>query len=65
MPELADYFIRFYGYELLGHCVGGPAPGARHEFVLNTIDGIEVGEDVVALTGTGRRTGMPVRYQDD
>lgn len=63
MPELAHHFIRFYGYELLGHWVGGAA--GEHDWVLNTIDRIELAEDVVALSGTARRAGTPVRYQDD
>lgn len=63
-PELARHFIRFFGYDLLVYwLVDGPSDLER-DFVLNTIDAIDVGDDVVALSGTARRTGMPVRYQD-
>lgn len=65
MPDLARYFVRLFGYDLLAWwLVDGPTDDER-DFVLNTIDSIEVRDDVVALGGTARRTGMPVRYQDD
>ena len=63
-PEMARNFIEFFGCDLLTYwLVDGPSDPER-DFVLNTIDEIELGDEVVALSGKARRTGMPVRYQD-
>jgi hypothetical protein len=63
-PELRDPLLGFFRYEILGFWLGAGEPDRQPDYVLNTVERIDVREGRVAYTGTARRSGIPVRYQD-
>ena len=63
--DLTYSFAKFYAHELMLRWFGDTTMEGQHRFVLNTIERVEVADEyVVTISGTARRTGSPVQFQD-
>lgn len=62
-PELAQFMADWCAHDLLLHWLGDGPPDEEPGYVLNTIESVRVAE-VFTIRGRGRRSGIPVRYQD-
>jgi len=61
---LANELAQFYAHEVLLRWLGDGPPDVEPGFVLNTIERVVIEPDAILLEGTGRRSGIPVVYQD-